>query len=184
MVKVALLSPAEPASQEAMGLLCHITSNLYGEFMEKTAMENLGYHAARRPYDPGELDGSAACAKLARMGAANAGLAHLKHLSRPGARRNRCGRGRGPEDPRVMRGDISKFVCWICEAPRVFREMRERGLLEALVDMLRSRDGDERTDAVHAVGVLAMRHEAAREPLRALGAIRPLVAKLQVCQGM
>jgi hypothetical protein len=150
--------------------------------MEDVTMEDEGYHFPRLHHPRTcALDGSALCAKLTQVGAANAALAHLKHLSRPAALR---ARGRHPEEQRVTRGAISRFVCWICEGPGVFRDMCQRGLLQILVNMLSSSDGDERTAAVFAVGVLAMRHDAARAPLRALGAIRALGAKLQVCQGM
>jgi hypothetical protein len=159
-----------------MRLLCHITSNIYGEFVHHMALET-DYDSAH-PCDPCDLDGRTACADLARMGAANAALAHLEYLSAASARRTR---GPDPaEGPRVTRGPISRFVSWICEAPGVFRDLRERGLLENLVDMLHSSDGDERVNAGFAVGVLAIRHDSARGPLRALWAIRPLTQKLQV----
>jgi hypothetical protein len=180
VVDIALLSPAELASQEAMSLLGHITNIAYGKFMSDVAMGNKYYHS-RRPRDPCALSGSALCARLTQMGAANAALAHLKHLSRPAAVRPR---GRGLEELRMSREGISRFMTWLCEGPGVFRDMRERGLLEILMDMLRSSDGDERTAAVFALGALAMRHDAARGPLRALGAIRPLTQKFQVRLGL
>jgi hypothetical protein len=176
VVEVAQLSPAEPASQEAMSLLANITNKVYGKFMSDMAWGKEGYHSAR-PRGPSALGASELCARLTQMRAANAALAHLKHLSRPAAVRTR---GRGSEEPRVSRAYISRFASWICEGPGVFQDMHEHGLLEILMDMLRSSDGDERAAAVFALGALAMRHDAARGPLRALGAIRPLTQKLQV----
>ncbi len=176
LVDLALFSPAEPPSQEAMGLLCKMTQPFVREFVDNAALERAGY-AARPPCDPCYPNGCTARADLARMYAANAALCHLKTMCEPSAQRVHGA-------PRVTLGQILPFLSWMCEAPGVFQDLRERGLLETLADMLRSSDADKWFNAVGAVGVLAARHDSARGPLRALGAIRPLTQKLQVGPGL
>jgi hypothetical protein len=177
VVNVARLPPAEPASHAAMRLLCLITGAHYGPnnvdfsggMHERTAGSDTG---------SGESPESIFKESLAGLGAASVALAHVKGFRH----------SRGPESrhgaPRLTRGILAGFVCWLCDAPGVFPDMQERGLLEVLVELVRSSKGQERKDAAVAVATLVPWHDAARTPLRALGAIPLLTEQLKVCPGL
>jgi hypothetical protein len=195
LVNVARLPAAEPASHEAMRLLCLIAQAYYGmDQLNVAGIKTMRFRGS--PADPSdsrsmiqgpgddaeshmrEFVGSNVCATLARLGAATAALAHLQRFRQAPGIGVRC------EAPRLTSGAVARFVSWVCAAPRVFLDLRDRGLLEVLVDVLRSSKGGERTDAGLAVTTLMFCRDAARAPLRSLGAITPMTKQLTVCLGL
>ncbi len=172
-MNVARLPPSEPASHEAMILLCLITQDYYGP---NNIDLSGGRHERAAGLDAGsaESPGSVVRGLLAGQGAATVALAHLKSF--PGLRAPESGH----DAPCLTPGTVAGFVCWVCDAPGVFPEVQERGLLDVLVKLLRSSDLFERKDVGVAVASLVFRHDAACTPLRALGAIPPLTELLKV----
>ncbi len=182
---IARLPPAERGSDGAMRLLCIITrdycawhaldlpsvssevASVSGDAADADngmAMKDTGINAEYQ-----EPRGPVVGKILATLGAATVALAHLQFPQPPGG---------VDEASRFSRGAIARFVCWICKAaPEVFPDLRDRGLLETLVELLRSCREDERADVEIAVAALAIHLDAARIPLRALGAVNPLITK-------
>jgi hypothetical protein len=187
VVDAARLPPAEPASHEAMRLLCLIGQDFSaasypdstaskreqrrGSAADPSASSSNGVEYDAGPHGSG---GEIVRAVLAELGAAMVAFAHLQHFPQSLAR------GGSHDAPRLTRGFVARFLCWVCKEPEVFRDLRDRGLLESLVDILRSSKGDERADSALAVATLITRHLAAAVPLRALGAITPLVEHVKV----
>ncbi len=190
VVDAARLPPAEPASHEAMRLLCLITQDFSAasysdrpgskrEQRRGSAADPSASSSNGAGYDAGPCgsSGELVRAVLARLGVATVAFAHLQHFPQslpPGDSR---------DAPRLTRGYIARFLCWVCMPPHLFRGLQDRGLLESLVDLLRCSEGDERADTALAVATLITRHAAAAGPLRRLGAITPLVEYLKVCSG-
>jgi hypothetical protein len=176
-VDVARLPPSEPASHEAMRLLCLITQDCYGVYNRDLSG---GKHERSAGSGAGsdKSPGSVVRGVAAGLGAASVGLAHLKGFRRSHAPLSRH------DAPRLSRGIIAGFVCWVCDAPGVFPELQERGLLKVLGNLLRSTEGNDRREVGVAVATLIFQHDAARAPLRALGAIPPLTEQLKVRSGL
>jgi hypothetical protein len=198
-VDAARLPAAEPASHEAMRLLCLIAQDHSGtSHPDRTCLRHERTHGReRRPGSAGNSrvsgsrgvggaandagsggsDGSLVRAVMAGLGAASVAFAHLQDFPQS------VTQGGSHDAPRLTRGSIARFLCWVCKAPDLFRHLQNRGLLECLVDLLRSSKGDERADTAVAVATVISRHDAARAPLRRLGAITPLVEHVEVCPG-
>jgi hypothetical protein len=194
VVNVARLFPAERASDGAMGLLCLITQGYYAlHTVDLPSVSNEGASVSAdgsdanhgmamedAEDDPESQEARAAVVGglLAGLGAATVALAHLQTGLSPAP----AGAG---EARHFSHGAIARFVSWICKAaPEVFLDLQERGLLELLVDLLRSDMEDERPDLGIAVAALALHLDAARIPLRALQATMFLTEKLKVRPGL
>ncbi len=189
---LARLPPAEPASTEAMRLLCIATRDYYyyldlpGITIEQALLSadcsRAGQGTAKEDAGDGsDLPGSHGAViggELARLGAGMVALAHLKVPEPPSPV--------GISEARLStRGFSARFVGWICNvAPEVFPDLRDRGLLEALIQLLLSSTEAERPDVEIAVAILAIQVDETRIPLRALRAITPLTEKLKVRPGV
>jgi hypothetical protein len=124
---------------------------------------------------PPASDGSAVGVGLAGLGAATVAFAHLTSTELPAPRAN-------GKTSRLTRGMTARFLGWICKVvPEVFEDLRDRGLLQVLVDLLRSSTDAERPDVEAAVAGLAIQIPQTCSPLRALRAITPLTENLKVC---
>ncbi len=188
VVNVARLTPAEPASNEGMRLLVIITQDY---LTYKVDLPGISREGAAGPADspsaggtavtdassnpsPSGPDGSIIGDTLAQLGAATAALAHIKVPQ--------SGTGKAA---RLSRGVTARFVSWICNVvPEVFSDLRDRGLLEVLTDLLLSSQEYERVDVEIAVAGLVIHLDEARIPLRALHAISLLTEKLKVRPGL
>ncbi len=193
IVEAARLPAAEPASHEAMRLLCLITQQFSaasypdrtsgkheqrrGSAADPSASSSNGVGPAGCDTGSGVSNASLVRAHLARLGAAEVAFAHLQHFPQSVAP------GGSHDAPRLTRGFIARFLCWVCKAPEVFQDLQDRGLLESLDHLLRSSEGDERAHTVLAVARLITRHTEAAACLRMLGAVTPLVEVLKVCPG-
>jgi hypothetical protein len=178
VVNLARLPPAEPASHAAMRFLCVFSDGYYGardtdlsgRMHERIAGSDAG--------SDDESPGSVVRESLAGLGAATVALAHLKGFAASRAPES------SHETQRLTRGLIAGFVCWVCDAPGVFRDMQDRGLLDVLVKLLCSSKLSERKYVSVAVARLLIRHDAAHNPLRSLGAIPLLTEQLKVRPGL
>ncbi len=191
VLDLARLPPAEPGSNEAMRLLCVLTRGHWancnlgfpGVSIEQASLCTDSPGASNATVmedarDDSEPPGSVIGGELARAGAATVALAHLKSAKHPDA-------GGVGKPWQITRGVFARFVTWICKvAPEVFPDLQERGLLEVLVDILRSSARAERPDLGITVAGLAIQFDEARIPLQALGAITALGETLKVCPAL
>jgi hypothetical protein len=188
IVEIALTSPAEHASQEAMRLLCLLAQGCLDDRVStSTGVKDEQPATSANAADddnaaPMANGGQSAAhvsaereirAELVGQGAVKAALHHYRSFPQPPAP------GGVHKPSGITREEVARFLCWLCEDRKIYAQLSDTGALEVLVDLLRGGQGHEKRAATMTVVWLT---PVAYAQLRTLGAVTALAQQVQVCQ--